>query len=81
MVSDQKHNKTGLVILTLAKGKGVNELRAYRGSEVPSWGHILWTDEENAFVLDIVRSHVYEHDLRTQTDYQGGPLYVVCSNE
>jgi hypothetical protein len=81
IVNDQKHNKTGLIILTLADGKTIDDLRAVLGSEAISWAHRLWTDEENAFVLDNVRSYSHEHDLRAQADYQGGPLYMVCGNE
>ena len=81
VVSDRKHNKTGLVILTLADGKTIDDLRAYRGSEAPAWAHVLWTDEENAFVLDAARSYSHEHDLRSQANYQGDPLYMVCGNE
>ena len=81
IVSDQKHNKTGLVILTLAEGKTIDDLRAYRGGEAPPWAHTLWTDDENAFALDTVRNYSHEHDLRSQANYQGGPLYMVCGNE
>lgn len=81
IVSDRIHNKTGLVILTLAEGKTIDDLRAYGGAEAPPWAQVLWTDDENAFVLDRVRSYNHEHDLRSQANYQGGPLYMVCGNE
>jgi len=83
IVNDQKHNKTGLVIITLAEGKTIADLKADHGVVPPQWVNILWIDQENAFgsELENVRSYSYEHDLQTQVNYHGEPLYMVCGNE
>lgn len=83
VVNDQKHNKTGLVILTLDADKTTDDLRAYHGAEAPSWAHVLRTDEENAFGPDLekVRNYSHKHDFHTQASYHGEPLYLVCGNE
>jgi hypothetical protein len=82
-VNDQKHNKTGLVIITLAEGKTIDDLKATHSAEAPQWVNILWIDEENAFgsELEKVRSYSHEHDLQIQVNYHGEPLYMVCGNE
>jgi len=83
IVNDQKHNKTGLVIITLAEGKTIEDLKADRSAEAPQWVNILWIDEENAFgsELEKVRRYSHEHDLLTQVNYHGEPLYMICGNE
>lgn len=82
-VNDQKHNKTVLLIVTLAEGKTIDDLKALHSGEAPQWVNILWNDEENAFgsELEKVRSYHHEHDLTTLDNYQGQPLYLVCGNE
>ena len=83
IVNDQKHNKTGLVIITLAQGKTIADLKADHGVVPPKWVNILWIDQENAFgsELEKVRHYSHEHDLQTQVNYHGEPLYMVCGNE
>ena len=83
-VNDQKHNKTGLVIITLAEGKTIDDLKnSGPGDEAPQWVNILWVNDENAFgsELEKVRSYCHEYDLKTLDSYQGQPLYMVCGNE
>lgn len=71
------------MIITLAEGKTIDNLKADHSAEAPPWVNILWIDEENAFgsELEIVRSYSHEHDLQTQVNYHGEPLYMVCGNE
>ena len=83
IVNDQKHNKTRLVIITLAEGKTSADLKADHGVVPPQWVNILWIDQENVFgsELEKVRHYSHEHDLQTQVNYHGEPLYMVCGNE
>lgn len=82
-VNDQKHNKTVLLIITLAEGKTIDDLKALHSGEAPQWVTVLWKDEENAFGPDLnrVRTYHHVHDLKTLDGYQGQPLYLVCGNE
>jgi hypothetical protein len=82
-VNDRKHNKTVLLIITLAEGKTIDDLKADHSGEAPPWVTVLWNDEEDAFgsVLDKVRGYQFVHDLKTLDGYQGEPLYLVCGNE
>jgi hypothetical protein len=82
-VNDQKHNKTVLLIINLAEGKTIDDLKSSHSAEAPQWVTILWNDEENAFgsELEKVRNYTHEHDLTTLDNYQGQPLYLVCGNE
>jgi hypothetical protein len=82
-VNDKKHNKTVLLIITLAEDKTIDDLKAMHSGEAPQWVNILWNDEENDFGTDLerVRSYQHEHDLKTIASYQGQPLYLVCGNE
>jgi hypothetical protein len=83
VVNDQIHNKTGLLIMTLAEGKTLADLQTTRTAEAPPWVTILWTDDENAFGSDLekIRNYSHVHDLRTLANYHGEPLYMVCGNE
>jgi hypothetical protein len=82
-VFDQKHNKTVLLIITLADGKTIDDLKAGNNRETLPWVTILWNTDENAFGPDLnkVRSYQHEYDLKTIAGYQGQPLYFVCGNE
>jgi|GEM_PF-2586028 len=83
IVDDAKHNKTALVLLTLASGKTLADLQACPCSEKSDWINGLWLDEENAFGAELktARSYVHEYDLTGQANYHGEPLYMFCGNE
>jgi hypothetical protein len=83
LVNDQKHNKTVLLIINLAEGKTIDDLKAYNGGEQPQWVKVLWNYDENAFgsELEKVRRYHHDYDLKALDSYQGQPLYMVCGNE
>jgi hypothetical protein len=82
-VNDQKHNKTVLLIVTLADGKTIDDLKALHSAEAPQWVTVLWNDEKDAFgsELEKVRQYQFEHALNTLDSYQIQPLYLICGNE
>ena len=83
IVNDQTHNKTVLLIITLAEGKTIDDLKAYKGGEQPPWVEVLWNYDENAFGSELEDVRLYRHvyDLKTLDSYQSQPLYMVCGNE
>ena len=85
IVDDPKHNKIALVILTLARGKTIDDLRACvcTDAEIVDWIQGLWLDQENAFGPELEETHTYvhEYDLTSQAKYHGEPLYMFCGNE
>lgn len=83
IADDSQHNKTVLAIVTLARGKTLDDLQACPCTEKPDWINALWLHDENAFgaELEKTRTYTHEYDLRDQAIYHGEPLYMFCGNE
>lgn len=82
-VDDRVHNKAALGIFTLKPGKTLADVQASPFSTEPDWINGFWVDEANAFGAELqqTRRYVHEHDLATQANYNGEPLYMICGNE
>jgi hypothetical protein len=74
VIEDDSHEDYAYVVMTLEKGKSIDDVTTWHSGEQPSWASILYweqTDSGN-------QTKSKQFNLGANAAYKGDPLYIVC---
>jgi hypothetical protein len=76
IINQQKLSEVGYALLSLEKGKTIDDLKAWKSENQPPWSTLIDGVHETTN-----GTHTYTYDptkFSQNAAYQGGPLYLMC---